>query len=163
MENLRVRRAGFAYRRPYEGFLNRYKSLCPQTWPKPKGDPKSAVQTLVNHLKVFVSLMYVCSHLHFLTNYFIASDSTAKMNIAWEKQKFSLGYLKHFLKLKMVNYCNEIPFRSIYYYFFIFHVAFQKRKHELASKIQATYKGLLQRRKYLVVRKAVIRIQVTIN
>lgn len=52
MENLRVRRAGFAYRRPYEGFLNRYKSLCPETWPHPKGDPKSAVQTLVNHLKV---------------------------------------------------------------------------------------------------------------
>lgn len=52
MENLRVRRAGFAYRRPYEGFLNRYKSLCPETWPHPKGDAKSAVQTLVNHLKV---------------------------------------------------------------------------------------------------------------
>jgi myosin-1 len=52
MENLRVRRAGFAYRRPYEGFLNRYKSLCPETWPHPKGDNKSAVQTLVNHLKV---------------------------------------------------------------------------------------------------------------
>lgn len=52
VENLRVRRAGFAYRRPYEAFLNRYKSLCPDTWPQPKGDPKSAVQTLVNHLKV---------------------------------------------------------------------------------------------------------------
>ena len=39
-------------------------------------------------------------------------------------------------------------------------LAFQKRKHELASKIQAKYKGLLQRRKYLAVRKAVIRIQV---
>ena len=54
MENLRVRRAGFAYRRPYEAFLNRYKSLCPDTWPKPKGTPKEAVQTLVNFLKVFV-------------------------------------------------------------------------------------------------------------
>ena len=52
MENLRVRRAGFAYRRPYETFLDRYKSLCPDTWPHPKGDAKSAVQTLVNHLKV---------------------------------------------------------------------------------------------------------------
>ncbi|KAI2656310.1 Unconventional myosin-Ic [Labeo rohita] len=33
MENLRVRRAGFAYRRRYETFLQRYKSLCPDTWP----------------------------------------------------------------------------------------------------------------------------------
>jgi len=50
MENLRVRRAGFAYRRPYEPFINRYKSLCPETWPFPKGTPKEAVQTLVNYL-----------------------------------------------------------------------------------------------------------------
>lgn len=50
MENLRVRRAGFAYRRLYEPFINRYKSLCPETWPFPKGTPKEAVQTLVNHL-----------------------------------------------------------------------------------------------------------------
>ena len=52
MENLRVRRAGFAYRRPYATFLNRYKSLCPDTWPHPKGTDKSAVQTLVDHLNV---------------------------------------------------------------------------------------------------------------
>ena len=52
MENLRVRRAGFAYRRPYTTFLNRYKSLCPETWPIPKDPPKTAVQKLVDHLKV---------------------------------------------------------------------------------------------------------------
>jgi len=31
MENLRVRRAGFAYRRRYETFLQRYKKKYPQT------------------------------------------------------------------------------------------------------------------------------------
>ncbi|KAK2710802.1 hypothetical protein QYM36_012099, partial [Artemia franciscana] len=53
MENLRVRRAGFAYRRPYEGFLNRYKALCPATWPHLKQGmtPKEGVQLLANHLK----------------------------------------------------------------------------------------------------------------
>lgn len=40
MENLRVRRAGFAYRRKYEAFLQRYKSLCPETWPTWKGRPR---------------------------------------------------------------------------------------------------------------------------
>ncbi|XP_067010798.1 unconventional myosin IC isoform X2 [Anabrus simplex] len=50
MENLRVRRAGFAFRRPYELFLQRYKSLCPATWPSYKGNPKDGVQELVNHL-----------------------------------------------------------------------------------------------------------------
>ena len=66
MENLRVRRAGFAYRRPYEGLLNRYKSLCPETWPHPKGEAKNAVQTLVNHLKVIYT--YNGLHNNFVSN-----------------------------------------------------------------------------------------------
>jgi len=32
LENVRVRRAGFAYRAPYERFLNRYKKLSKNTW-----------------------------------------------------------------------------------------------------------------------------------
>lgn len=51
MENLRVRRAGFAYRRPYDQFLERYKSLCPKTWPSYPGPSTEGVQVLVNHLK----------------------------------------------------------------------------------------------------------------
>nr|DBA25354.1 TPA: hypothetical protein GDO54_012892 [Pyxicephalus adspersus] len=33
LENLRVRRAGFAYRQPYDRFLQRYKMTCEYTWP----------------------------------------------------------------------------------------------------------------------------------
>ncbi|XP_073695712.1 unconventional myosin-Ic isoform X1 [Garra rufa] len=50
MENLRVRRAGFAYRRNYEVFLERYKSLCPDTWPHWQGKLSEGVATLVKHL-----------------------------------------------------------------------------------------------------------------
>uniref|UniRef100_A0AAQ5YBX8 Myosin motor domain-containing protein n=1 Tax=Amphiprion ocellaris TaxID=80972 RepID=A0AAQ5YBX8_AMPOC len=50
MENLRVRRAGFAYRRRYEVFLQRYKSLCPDTWPNWQGKLADGVSTLVKHL-----------------------------------------------------------------------------------------------------------------
>ncbi|XP_044583800.1 unconventional myosin IC isoform X2 [Cotesia glomerata] len=50
MENLRVRRAGFAYRRPYEQFLQRYKSLCDKTWPSFGGGAKEGVQILVDSL-----------------------------------------------------------------------------------------------------------------
>ncbi|TNN22888.1 Unconventional myosin-Ic [Liparis tanakae] len=50
MENLRVRRAGFAYRRRYEVFLQRYKSLCPATWPNWPGKLSDGVATLVKHL-----------------------------------------------------------------------------------------------------------------
>ncbi|KAG8122494.1 hypothetical protein E2320_017991 [Naja naja] len=50
MENLRVRRAGFAYRRKYEVFLQRYKSLCPETWPTWNGKPQEGVAALLKHL-----------------------------------------------------------------------------------------------------------------
>ncbi|XP_025836978.1 myosin-IB [Agrilus planipennis] len=50
MENLRVRRAGFAYRRIYEKFLHRYKCLCKETWPNYRGEAKDGVQVLVNAL-----------------------------------------------------------------------------------------------------------------
>lgn len=50
LENLRVRRAGFAYRRIYETFLQRYKCLSPNTWPNFKGTAKAGVQVLVKDL-----------------------------------------------------------------------------------------------------------------
>uniref|UniRef100_A0A3Q2XBR0 Myosin IH n=1 Tax=Hippocampus comes TaxID=109280 RepID=A0A3Q2XBR0_HIPCM len=50
MEHLRVRRAGFAYRRKYEIFLQRYKPLCPDTWPNWKGTAAEGVQVLIKHL-----------------------------------------------------------------------------------------------------------------
>lgn len=50
MENLRVRRAGFAYRRRYEEFLDRYKSLSPDTWPHYPGTAKEGVQKLATTL-----------------------------------------------------------------------------------------------------------------
>ena len=37
MENVRVRRAGYAYRQASEPCLERYKMLCKQTWPHWKG------------------------------------------------------------------------------------------------------------------------------
>eukprot|EP00054_Salpingoeca_dolichothecata_P020144 m.126631 g.126631 ORF g.126631 m.126631 type:complete len:1134 (+) comp23507_c0_seq9:802-4203(+) len=52
MENLRVRRAGFAYRRKFDIFLDRYKCLCPGTWPHFPGSNKDGVIALVEHLKL---------------------------------------------------------------------------------------------------------------
>ena len=50
MENLRVRRAGYAYRRRYDIFLERYKSLCPETWPVYHGEARQGVRLLMEHL-----------------------------------------------------------------------------------------------------------------
>lgn len=50
LENLRVRRAGFAYRRGYDAFLQRYKCLSPYTWPHFKGLAIDGVKVLLNDL-----------------------------------------------------------------------------------------------------------------
>lgn len=39
-ENIRVRRAGFAYRRAFDKFLWRYAILSKETWPRYNGDAR---------------------------------------------------------------------------------------------------------------------------
>ncbi|XP_051666540.1 unconventional myosin-If [Manacus candei] len=46
-ENIRVRRAGFAYRRLFHKFLQRYAILTPETWPSWRGDERQGVQHLL--------------------------------------------------------------------------------------------------------------------
>ncbi|KAM9776615.1 unconventional myosin-Ig isoform X2 [Syngnathus typhle] len=66
LENVRVRRAGFAYRQPYARFLQRYKMTCEYTWPNHLMDSdRDAVEAIVKqhgfqddvaygHTKLFV-------------------------------------------------------------------------------------------------------------
>uniref|UniRef100_A0A673IA28 Unconventional myosin-Ig-like n=1 Tax=Sinocyclocheilus rhinocerous TaxID=307959 RepID=A0A673IA28_9TELE len=66
LENVRVRRAGFAYRQPYARFLQRYKMTCEYTWPNHlMSSDQEAVEAIVNqhgfeddvaygHTKLFV-------------------------------------------------------------------------------------------------------------
>ncbi|KAG8190757.1 hypothetical protein JTE90_024884 [Oedothorax gibbosus] len=42
-ENIRVRRAGYAYRRPFKKFLHRYSILTKETWPTWRGDTRQGV------------------------------------------------------------------------------------------------------------------------
>ncbi|XP_040295358.1 unconventional myosin-Ib isoform X3 [Bufo bufo] len=52
LENVRVRRAGYAFRQPYEPCLERYKMLCKQTWPHWKGPARAGVEVLLNDLEI---------------------------------------------------------------------------------------------------------------
>lgn len=110
MENLRVRRAGFAYRRPYEAFLKRYKCLCPATWPHYQGNPKDGVSQLVRHL-------------------------------GYQDDDYRMGKTKLFIRFPRTLFETED--------------AFQLRKHDLATKIQATFRGYVQRKRYLIMRASV--------
>ncbi|XP_015471122.1 unconventional myosin-Ia isoform X4 [Parus major] len=66
MENVRVRRAGYAFRQLYGPFLQRYKMLNPRTWPRWDGGDREGVEVLLaglafpaeelafGHTKVFI-------------------------------------------------------------------------------------------------------------
>ncbi|ODM95674.1 Unconventional myosin-If [Orchesella cincta] len=47
-ENIRVRRAGFAYRRQFDKFLHRYAILSKETWPSWHGDPLDGIRRIMN-------------------------------------------------------------------------------------------------------------------
>ncbi|KAJ8307514.1 hypothetical protein KUTeg_015598, partial [Tegillarca granosa] len=47
LENVRVRRAGYAFRQVYATFLYRYKMLANETWPEWKGDEKEGVKKIL--------------------------------------------------------------------------------------------------------------------
>jgi myosin-1 len=48
LENIRVRRAGFAYRQYFDKFLKRFKYTCPQTYPRPfRGTDKQACELIL--------------------------------------------------------------------------------------------------------------------
>ncbi|XP_068745846.1 unconventional myosin-Ib-like isoform X6 [Montipora capricornis] len=52
LENVRVRRAGFAYRQEYDEALQRYKMLCEKTWPIWRGVPKEGIKELFKGLNI---------------------------------------------------------------------------------------------------------------
>ncbi|KAM6364816.1 unconventional myosin-Ia isoform 2-T2 [Pluvialis apricaria] len=50
MENVRVRRAGYAFRQLYGPFLERYKMLSPKTWPRWTGGHREGAEVLLADL-----------------------------------------------------------------------------------------------------------------
>ncbi|KAM9744048.1 LOW QUALITY PROTEIN: unconventional myosin-Ih [Menidia menidia] len=114
MEHLRVRRAGFAYRRKYEDFLKRYKPLCPATWPHWRGMPADGVEILAQHL-------------------------------GYLPDEYKMGRTKIFIRHPRTLYATED--------------AFEKCKHDLASRLQAKYKGYRVKGEYRKQKEAATKIE----
>ncbi|XP_072244088.1 unconventional myosin-Ih [Leuresthes tenuis] len=114
MEHLRVRRAGFAYRRKYEDFLKRYKPLCPATWPHWRGVPADGVEALAQHLG-------------YLPN------------------EYKMGRTKIFIRHPRTLYATED--------------AFEKCKHDLATRLQAKYKGYRAKGEFRKQKEAATKIE----
>lgn len=52
MENVRVKRAGYAFRQIYQQFLYRYKMLANETWPHWEGEPKEGVRLILTNQEI---------------------------------------------------------------------------------------------------------------
>lgn len=51
IENIKVRRAGYCFLQPYTQFVERYKALCPELWPRVRVSPQDGSKILVSYLK----------------------------------------------------------------------------------------------------------------
>lgn len=59
LENVRVRRAGYANRQPYQRFLQRYKMLSSYTWPNHQcSSDQEAVQALISDIEINDDIAY---------------------------------------------------------------------------------------------------------
>mmetsp|Transcript_40855 Transcript_40855/g.102867 ORF Transcript_40855/g.102867 Transcript_40855/m.102867 type:complete len:1038 (-) Transcript_40855:173-3286(-) len=55
LENIRVRRAGYAYRQEFDKFLARYKMITKSTWPVWKGEVKDGCREILKYLNIVES------------------------------------------------------------------------------------------------------------
>uniref|UniRef100_A0A3Q1CWP7 Myosin IHa n=1 Tax=Amphiprion ocellaris TaxID=80972 RepID=A0A3Q1CWP7_AMPOC len=126
MEHLRVRRAGFAYRRKFDVFLKRYKPLCPATWPHWRGEPADGVEVLVQHLG-YLPHEYKMGR----TKIFIRHPRTLyATEDAYEKCKHELGESTR-LQAKYKGYRAKGEF---------------KKQKEAATKIETCWRGVQARK-----------------
>ena len=49
VENVRVRRAKYAYWQCYDLFLRHYKFICPSIWPNPRNGGKEGTSELISY------------------------------------------------------------------------------------------------------------------
>ena len=128
VENVLVRRAGFAYRQRYDTFLKRYKMISQYTWPNFRGGTdKDGVRTLMNekgfnndvkygHTKIFIRSPQTLFALEKARSDLIPSI-VILLQKQWrgylcrqkyKKMKAALVIMKHYRKYKIRTYIKEL-------------------------------------------------------
>ncbi|XP_069826499.1 unconventional myosin-Ia isoform X2 [Dendropsophus ebraccatus] len=143
LENVRVRRAGYAYRQEYKSFLERYKMLSRQTWPKWGGDARSGVESMLKDPEVNIA----SEELAFgRTKLFIRTPST--LFDLEEKRKKKLGELATLIQKTFRGWRLRSHFLLM-------------RKSQII--ISAFYRGHAQKKHYQKVRFSALLLQAYIR
>jgi myosin-1 len=102
-----VRRAGFAFKKPYALFLTKYKCVCPATWPQWHGEPRDAVSTLLQHLNYSEGVEYALG----VSKVFIRSSKTFfELEECLDKRKEELASL---IKAYYKGYRQRIEYKRM--------------------------------------------------
>eukprot|EP00106_Octopus_bimaculoides_P021358 XP_014788800.1 PREDICTED: unconventional myosin-Ib-like [Octopus bimaculoides] len=137
MENVQVRRAGYAFRQSYGHFLYRYKMLSPLTWPHWDGPVQQGVKVLME------SMGFTNSHYAFgKTKVFIRKPKTL-----FEMEERRRGQM-HYLAMSIQKVWRGWRQWSLY----------QKMKYSQII-ISCRFRGYWAQKCYLLIRTATIIIQ----
>uniref|UniRef100_A0A8C3S395 Unconventional myosin-Id n=1 Tax=Chelydra serpentina TaxID=8475 RepID=A0A8C3S395_CHESE len=131
LENVRVRRAGFAYRQTYEKFLHRYKMVSEFTWPNHDlSSDKEAVKKLIECCGFQHDVAYGKTKIFIRTprTLFILEDLYAKMlvrivlflqkvwrgtlaRLRYKRTRAALTIIKYYRRYKVKSYIREVTRR----------------------------------------------------
>ncbi|XP_060583584.1 unconventional myosin-Ia-like isoform X6 [Ruditapes philippinarum] len=121
MENIRVKRAGYAYRQVYDQFLYRYKMLADETWPSWHGDAKEGVKKILANQKIADDEIAFGKSKLFIRNprtlFDLEETRRERMHfLATLIQKVWKGHVKreHFLLMKRSQVIISSRFRGFY-------------------------------------------------
>ncbi|NXL66905.1 MYO1D protein, partial [Chordeiles acutipennis] len=149
LENVRVRRAGFAYRQTYEKFLHRYKMISEFTWPNHDlPSDKDAVKKLIEchgfqhdvaygKTKIFIRTprtLFTLEELHAkMLVRIVLFLQKVKLNLQARRSRRSGPTLSGLLVLPVLCRAHLIVFLSFFLFFFFF----LREISELGSRLQS--------------------------
>lgn len=135
-ENIRVRRAGFAFRREFAKFLKRYAILTPETYPSWRGDPKQGVLHLLKTVNMDTDQYQLGK-----TKIFIKNPESLFLLEEIRERKFD-GYARLIQKVWRKHYAQKLYFKLREEASDILLNKKERRKHSLNRNFVGDYLGL---------------------
>ncbi|KAG8452470.1 hypothetical protein GDO86_004309 [Hymenochirus boettgeri] len=137
LENVKVRRAGFAYRQLYKPFLDRYKMICKMTWPRWEGEARDGVSKIIAEIGI-PSEEAALGH----TKIFIRTPST--LFDLEERRRHRLDELATIIQKIYRGWQCRIQYLNM-------------RKSQIL--ISAVYRGFAQKKKYQKIKFSALLLQ----
>ncbi|KAL8611996.1 Unconventional myosin-Ie [Nucella lapillus] len=135
-ENIRVRRAGFAYRREFPKFIKRYAILTPETYPAWRGDPRQGVTHLMNCVNMDRDQFQLGK-----TKVFVKNPESLFLLEEMRERKFD-GYARVIQKAWRRHYAQKLYFKLRSEASDLLYMKKERRRHSLNRNFVGDYLGL---------------------